>query len=142
MYDLTIGYPGIEPGQNPEDVMTMKRIFCERKGPNKIHILIRRYRIDSLPSDTENFSRWLLETWAEKDRKLIYFNEHGKFAEESDIGEGEDERVFDNGRTYKIPISLRNPLWECLGYWFYFIIYIPLVYCIVYSMRTVYAAIV
>lgn len=142
LYDLTIGYPGIEPGQNPEDVMTMKRIFCERNGPHKIHIFIRRYRIDSLPSDTENFSRWLLETWAEKDKRLIYFNEHGKFAEESDIGEGENERIYGNGRTYKIPIALQHPLWECLGYWLYFIIYIPLVYLIVYSMRSVYAALV
>lgn len=141
LYDVTIGYPGIEQGKNPEDVMTMKRIFCERNGPHKIHAYIRRYRLDQLPSDTIQFSKWLLDTWTEKDKRLVYFNQYGKFPEETDIGEGEDERIYGNGRTFKVPISLQNTLWECLAYWLYFIIYIPIVYLIVYSMKSAYAAI-
>ena len=142
LYDVTIGYHGIKEGQIPEDVMTMKRIFCDRNGPRDIHVHIRRFRIDTLPSDTDNFAKWLLLRWAEKDQRLIYFNQHGRFPEEAVIGEGEDERIYGNGRTFKVPIALQHPLWECLSYWLYFLIYIPIVYIIVYSMRSVYAAVV
>lgn len=135
MYDLTVGYPGIPIGQNPEDVMTMQSIFCHGNGPKKIHIHIRRYRIDKIPSDTDNFTKWLLNNWAEKDKRLVYFNQHGKFPEEAFLSEG----VYVNDRTIKVPISLRNTIRECCGYWLYFILYIPLLYIIIYSTLSVYA---
>lgn len=141
LYDLTIGYPGIEPGENPEDVMTMKRIFCEGNGPHQIHVYIQRYRLDSLPSDTFQFTQWLLERWAEKDQRMIYFNQHGKFPEEADI-ESNNERIYGNGTTFKVPITLQHTLTECLGYLLYFIFYIPIVYLIIHTTRTVYAAVV
>ncbi|GAA5807366.1 hypothetical protein MFLAVUS_000725 [Mucor flavus] len=135
LYDLTIGYPGIPVGENPEDVMTMQSIFCKGTGPKRIHVYIRRYRLDKIPSDTENFSKWLLENWTEKDKRLIYFNRHGKFAEEADLGEG----IYENDRTFRVPITLRNTIRECFGYWLYFILYIPLIYIIIYSTLSVYA---
>ncbi|CEP18578.1 hypothetical protein [Parasitella parasitica] len=138
LYDLTVGYPGIEPGQNPEDVMTMKRIFCEGNGPHEIHIHMRRYRLKDLPTDTEHFTRWLLDRWTEKDKRLVYFNEHGKFPEESDI---ESDRIY-NGRTVKIPIQLKNTLRECYGYLLYLLIYIPIIYAILHIMRFAYTTIV
>ncbi|KAI8981790.1 acyltransferase-domain-containing protein [Mycotypha africana] len=137
LYDLTIAYPGIKPGENPEDVMTMKRIFCEGNGPHEIHIHVQRYRLADLPSDTEGFSNWLLERWTEKDKRMIYFNEHGKLPEEHDIGIGEDERLF-NGNTVKIPIKLQNPLKECYGYLLYLVFYIPLYYIASYTIRYIY----
>ncbi|KAI8646247.1 acyltransferase-domain-containing protein [Parasitella parasitica] len=138
LYDLTVGYPGIEPGQNPEDVMTMKRIFCEGNGPHEIHIYMRRYRLRDLPTDTEQFTHWLLNRWTEKDKRLVYFNEHGKFLEESDI---ETDRIY-NGRTVKIPIQLQNTLRECYGYWLYLIIYVPVIYAILHFLRLAYTTIV
>lgn len=101
LYDLTIGYPDIPAGENPEDVMTMKRIFCDRNGPHKIHIHVRRYRIDTLPSDPVQFTQWLFDRWAEKDKRLIYYNQHGKFPEEP-ILEDEDELCYRRDRTIKI----------------------------------------
>lgn len=138
LYDLTVGYPGIEPGQNPEDVMTMKRIFCEGNGPHEIHIHMRRYRLADLPTDTERFTHWLLDRWTEKDRRLVYFNEHGKFPEESDF---DNERIY-NGRTVKVPIQLQNTLKECYGYWLYLLIYIPIIYAILHLTRFAYTTIV
>ncbi|KAF1804523.1 acyltransferase-domain-containing protein [Mucor lusitanicus] len=138
LYDLTVGYPGIEPGQNPEDVMTMKRIFCEGNGPHEIHIHMRRYRLADLPTDTESFTHWLLDRWTEKDKRLIYFNEHGKFPEESDL---DNDRIY-NGRTVKIPIQLQNTLKECYGYWLYLLIYIPIIYAMLHLTRFAYTTIV
>ncbi|KAI7887625.1 uncharacterized protein EV154DRAFT_427102 [Mucor mucedo] len=142
LYDLTVGYPGIPIGENPEDVMTMQSIFCKGTGPKKIHIHIRRYRLDQIPSDTENFTKWLLERWTEKDRRLVYFNQYGTFPEEFALGEDTDERLFENGRTFKIPIALKHTLWECCGFYLYFFLYIPLIYIIIYTMRTVYASLI
>ncbi|RCH95119.1 hypothetical protein CU098_007294 [Rhizopus stolonifer] len=136
LYDLTIAYPGIEPGENPEDVMTMKRIFCEGNGPHKIHIHIRRYRLDTLPSGTENFTQWLLERWAEKDKRLVYFNQHGSFPEESDL---DNDRWLGHHRTIKVQLALQHVLRECFGYWFYFILYIPIIFLIRYLFTFIYA---
>lgn len=139
IYDLTIAYPGIEPGNNPEDVMTMKRMFCEGRGPHQIHIFVERFRLDSLPSDADNFTTWLLERWALKDKRLIYFNEHGKLPEAADLGFDEDERIF-NGRTVKVPLKLHHPFRECYSYLTYLILYIPLVYLIISILRYSYTA--
>jgi hypothetical protein len=141
LYDLTVGYPGIPPGENPEDVMTMRRIFCEGTGPHKIHIYIRRYRLDSLPTETEQFTQWLLDRWTEKDKRLIYFNEHGRFPEEEELGEGEDERILGHGRTVKVHLKLQHTIRECIGYLLYFVCYIPIVFLILHSTRYVYATI-
>ncbi|CEI89631.1 hypothetical protein RMCBS344292_03982 [Rhizopus microsporus] len=137
LYDLTIGYPGIPVGENPEDALTMKYIFCDRKGPHKIHIHIRRYRIDSLPSDPERFTPWLFERWAEKDKRLVYYNETGKFPEEPVI-EDEDELLYRRDRTVKVPLKLRHTIRECFGYWLYFIFYLPLVLVLVILIKTAY----
>jgi hypothetical protein len=141
LYDLTVGYPGIPAGENPEDVMTMKRIFCDGTGPHKIHIHIRRYRLDSLPKETEQFTQWLLDRWTEKDKRLIYFNEHSRFPEEEELGEGEDERILGHGRTVKVPLKLQHPIRECFGFLLYFVCYIPIVFLILHSTRYVYATI-
>lgn len=134
LYDLTVGYPGIEPGQNPEDVMTMKRIFCERNGPHQIHIHMRRYRLDELPKDNEGFTHWLLDRWSEKDKRLIYFNEYGKFPEETDT---DNDRIY-SGRTVKIPIRLQHTFRECYGYLLYLLIYVPIIYGLLHLMRFAY----
>ncbi|CAO3681174.1 unnamed protein product [Rhizopus stolonifer] len=139
LYDLTIGYPGIPSGENPEDVMTMKRIFCDRNGPNKIHIHIRRFRIDTLPSDPVEFTQWLFDRWAEKDKKLVYFNENGKFPEEP-ILEDDDELLYRRDRTMKVPIKLQQTIRECFGYWLYFIFYVPLVFVFIKLINMTYVA--
>lgn len=138
IYDLTIAYPGIEVGHNPEDVMTMKRMFCEGRGPKEIHVYVERFRLDSLPSDADNFTKWLLERWALKDKRIIYYNEHGRLPGESELGSGEDERVF-NGRTVKVPIKLQHQIRECYSYLIYLLFYIPIVYAIISLLRFTYA---
>ncbi|KAG1150790.1 hypothetical protein G6F37_003324 [Rhizopus arrhizus] len=139
LYDLTIGYPDIPAGENPEDVMTMKRIFCDRNGPHKIHIHVRRYRIDTLPSDPVQFTQWLFDRWAEKDKRLIYYNQHGKFPEEP-ILEDEDELCYRRDRTIKIPIKLQHTVRECFGYWLYFLFYVPLVFAFIKLINITYVA--
>ncbi|KAI9482676.1 MAG: acyltransferase-domain-containing protein [Benjaminiella poitrasii] len=134
LYDLTVAYPGIEPGQNPEDVMTMKRMFCEGNGPHKIHIYIRRYRLDSLPSDTEEFTKWLLQLWSEKDKRLVYFNEHGKLPEEE-----EESNSQNSIKTVTVPIKLKHTLRECYAYLLYLLFYIPIFYFVSFVIHYIYA---
>ncbi|KAI8978943.1 acyltransferase-domain-containing protein [Pilobolus umbonatus] len=144
VYDLTIGYPGIEPGQNPEDVMTMKRIFCEGTGPKQIHIFIRRYRVKTLPKDNPGFNEWLLNVWKEKDKRLIYFNDHDRFEEESeDLAhlDIEDQPLLldvNQCRTIRAPIQLEHTIRECFGYLLYLLFYIPFLCIIIVGIHVVY----
>ncbi|KAI7906229.1 uncharacterized protein BX663DRAFT_428583 [Cokeromyces recurvatus] len=132
LYDLTIAYPGIETGKNPEDVMTVKRIFCEGNGPHKIHIFVRRYRLDLLPKETEEFSQWLLQLWAEKDKRLIYFNNYGKLPEE------EDKLI----KTVAVPIKLKHTFRECYAYLIYLIFYIPIFYLLSLIIHYIYITLI
>ncbi|CAO3632226.1 unnamed protein product [Cunninghamella blakesleeana] len=139
MYDLTIGYPGIEPGDIPEDTLRLKHIFTG-KGPSKIHVHIRRYHISELPlQDDKAFSKWIMDRWVEKDKRMEQFYEEGRFTS-FDHGELDeacwindesplmDHAGIDGGHTYRVPIKLRHPFRESLGLWLYMIPYVPVFY--------------
>ncbi|SAM01144.1 hypothetical protein [Absidia glauca] len=144
MYDLTIGYPGIEPGQIPEDTLRLKQIFTGR-GPQQIHVHIRRYHISELPLDDDaQFSQWIMDRWVEKDKRMEQFYEEGRFTSfDHGNNNGElddddwlhddtspllDQRNLDGAHTYRVPIRLQHPFKESLGLWLYMIPYIPVLY--------------
>ncbi|KAI8098887.1 acyltransferase-domain-containing protein [Halteromyces radiatus] len=142
IYDLTIGYPGIQPGEIPEDTLRLKQIFTGR-GPQQIHIHMRRYRISELPLDDDvAFSKWIMDRWVEKDRRMEQFYEEGRFSS-FDHHQDDDSWVHDGspllGRsgahTYRVPIRLDHPFKESFGLWLYMIPYIPVLY-IIYRLAT------
>lgn len=45
----------------------------------------RRYAVRDIPfHDAEAFDKWLNQRWAEKDRLLEHFQQHGRFADDVD----------------------------------------------------------
>ncbi|KAF7731457.1 hypothetical protein EC973_000265 [Apophysomyces ossiformis] len=127
LYDFTIGYPGIKPGENPEDVLTLKKIFFLGQYPSHIHIHIRRYPIKTIPKEPDTFSKWLFDRWVEKDEKMIYFYEEGRLpGENQGAAEEMDTPLLGSANTFKIPIRLRYPIREILEPWFFLLPYIPL----------------
>ncbi|ORZ18990.1 acyltransferase-domain-containing protein [Absidia repens] len=141
MYDLTIGYPGIQAGEIPEDTLRLKQIFTGR-GPQQIHVHLRRYHISELPVDDDAaFSKWVMDRWVEKDKRMEQFYEEGRFTS-FDHGDGaaanDDDWIYDDEtpllsnhsgpHTYTVPIRLRHPFKESLGLWLYMIPYIPVLY--------------
>ncbi|CAG8447995.1 12481_t:CDS:2 [Ambispora leptoticha] len=79
IYDLTIGLEGVKPGEYPEDIYTLRRIYFEGLYPPNIHIHIRRYRLCDLPSDEDKFAEWLRARWNEKDMLMTEFYLNGRF---------------------------------------------------------------
>lgn len=69
IYDVTIGYPDGIPS-----------LWQYLKGMvGRVHMRVRRFAIEELPSDPSALSHWLLVRFQEKDRLLEYFVTHGAF---------------------------------------------------------------
>ncbi|KAI8064732.1 acyltransferase-domain-containing protein [Gongronella butleri] len=138
VYDLTLGYPGILPGQIPEDTLRLKQIFTG-KGPKDIHVHLRRYHRSELPlQDADMFSKWLLDRWVEKDKRMEQFYDEGRFTS-FDHGDDSDDHAWINdgsplmgamegAHTIRMPIALHSPFREFFGLWIYMLPYVPLVY--------------
>jgi 1-acyl-sn-glycerol-3-phosphate acyltransferase len=72
VYDLTIGYV--------EGVPTLWQYI---KGHvRRIHLHVRRFPVEELPRLEHELNEWLLARFAEKDRLLAYYYQHGAFPEE------------------------------------------------------------
>ncbi|CAO3594490.1 unnamed protein product [Absidia cylindrospora] len=131
MYDLTIGYSGIQVGQIPEDALRLKHIFTGC-GPQEIHVHIRRYHVSELAlGDDAAFSKWVMDRWVEKDKRMEQFYEQGHFTSfdhNANSGDGSASPLLGGGHTYTVPIQLRHPWKESLDLWLYMIPYIPVLY--------------
>ncbi|TKA78100.1 hypothetical protein B0A49_07000 [Cryomyces minteri] len=80
LYDCTIGYEGIPPGEFGQDVFTLRSSFLDGRPPKSVNMHWRRFRISSIPIDDHNaFDIWLRNRWTEKDHLLEYFVRTGHF---------------------------------------------------------------
>lgn len=83
LYDCTIAYEGVPPGQFGQDIFTLRSSFFEGRPPKSVNMHWRRFRIDSIPiQNTKAFEVWLRNRWREKDYMLEYFNRHNRFPAE------------------------------------------------------------
>ncbi|ODQ54559.1 acyltransferase-domain-containing protein [Saitoella complicata NRRL Y-17804] len=86
IYDLTIGYSGIQPSVNPFAGIeyTLKSVYGEGKAPKGVHIHVRRIKVKDVPlNDDPKFEVWLRRVWEEKDELLEYFYTNGHFPTEN-----------------------------------------------------------
>jgi len=72
VYDLTIGYE--------EGVPTLWQYI--KGSVNRIHLHVRRFPVEELPTIEEDVRQWLMDRWIEKDRLLGHFYDNGAFPEE------------------------------------------------------------
>ncbi|CAO3614333.1 unnamed protein product [Cunninghamella echinulata] len=149
MYDFTIGYPGIKPGENPEDIYTIPKIFFFDQQPRKIHVYIRRFRIKGIPVDDETeFSKWVYQRWQEKDSLMAHFYKEGRFPNqhEEEEKEKEKEKEKDNDDrkslsandqqsilTKEVSIKLFNPIRKLAQPTLCLLPYLPIIFSI-YSL--------
>ncbi|KAH8727851.1 acyltransferase-domain-containing protein [Phaeosphaeriaceae sp. PMI808] len=83
LYDCTIAYEGVPPGQFGQDIFTLRSTFFEGRPPKSVNMHWRRFRIDSIPiQNTKAFEVWLRNRWREKDYMLEYFNRNNRFPAE------------------------------------------------------------
>lgn len=73
VYDLTIGYE--------EGVPTLWQYI--KGSAQRIHLHVRRFPVEELPTLEEDLRQWLLDRWSEKDQLLDSFYAQGTFPEEA-----------------------------------------------------------
>ena len=78
--DITIGYSGMSGKVIPEEFYGLKNTFFRGFGPKDIYIYVNYHQNSTVPSENvEEFSRWLLDRFYEKERLLDEFYRKGKF---------------------------------------------------------------
>jgi 1-acyl-sn-glycerol-3-phosphate acyltransferase len=83
LYDCTIGYEGIPPGQFGQDIFTLRSSMFEGRPPKSVNMHFRRFKISEIPIDNDKaFEVWLRNRWREKDYLLEHFVRHNRFPEE------------------------------------------------------------
>ena len=83
LYDCTIAYEGVPPGQFGQDIFTLRSTFFEGRPPKSVNMHWRRFHISDIPiQNTKAFEVWLRNRWREKDYMLEYFQKHSRFPAE------------------------------------------------------------
>ncbi|CAO3587450.1 unnamed protein product [Absidia cylindrospora] len=137
LYDFTIGYSDIRPGDYPEDIYTIPNIFFFNKQPKKLHVHIRRFHIKDIPYNNETeFSNWMYQRWYEKDDLLAYFYREGHFPEnhqhaiqDLDIAATKatpSEKTI-NPNTFTVPIE-QSDVWKMAIPASFLLPYLPLLF--------------
>ena len=80
LYDCTIAYEGVPPGQFGQDIFTLRSTFFEGRPPKSVNMHWRRFAVKDMPiDDNDAMHEWTLARWREKDDLLAKFQETGKF---------------------------------------------------------------
>ncbi|KAJ3083424.1 hypothetical protein HDU99_009797 [Rhizoclosmatium hyalinum] len=93
LFDLTVGYSGLDGTQIPYDAYLIDKVFFAKEYPREVHIHIEKYNAKRIPGvevvdggdvNTEKeevkkakFEEWLRGVWAEKDERLAKFYQKG-----------------------------------------------------------------
>jgi 1-acyl-sn-glycerol-3-phosphate acyltransferase len=90
MYDCTLAYEGVPPGQYGQDLFSLRGSYFQGRPPKSVNMHWRRFCIKDIPlGDEKVFADWLVQRWREKDDLLQYYIENGKFpADEGVDGDG------------------------------------------------------
>lgn len=126
MYDFTIGYSGVNATDIPEKVYTIQSVFFLNDYPKEIHVHVRRFKIDSIPKKSEDdFNRWNLEKWVEKDRLMGHFYKYGVFPVNNPQNEQVNSLEDDNNsRTVDMPVKLNNSVLDLVQIWIFLVPYL------------------
>lgn len=85
LYDCTIAYEGIPPGQYGQDIFTLRSVYFQGRPPKSVNMHFRRIPISTIPlGDKDEMYAWTLARWREKDDLLEAFYKTGKFPASTD----------------------------------------------------------
>lgn len=106
--DTTIAYPNIPKDIYGQDYYSLKSIFFNNNFPDIIHMHMNSYSLEDIPIDNdENFTKWLLSRWQEKEKRLELFEKSNTLDETDDY---ED-----------ISITFNRPLMHTLDAFIWFV---------------------
>lgn len=80
IFDLTVGYSGLDEMDEPEKVYTLSKLFYSGIAPPQVHYHISYIPRKEIPRQSvDEFGDWLRDRYYEKDRLLDEFYRTGKF---------------------------------------------------------------
>ncbi|KAI8917157.1 acyltransferase-domain-containing protein [Powellomyces hirtus] len=106
LWDITMGYEGLNGDQTPYEVYSLSRVFFEAKGPERVHMHIQKVLVKDIPGfedskgmntkkdesvagtkeeavideeRTEKFTLWLRKRFLQKDQLMTSFYKLGHF---------------------------------------------------------------
>ncbi|KAI9716103.1 MAG: hypothetical protein M1812_005530 [Candelaria pacifica] len=113
VYDCTIAYEGVPPGDYAQDIFTVRASYFGGRPPKSVNMFWRRFAVSSIPLDNpKEFDLWLRARWVEKDRLLEYYHRHNRFPADEGI-----ERLG-NGKTRRGAGFIETEIKP--NYWFEF----------------------
>ncbi|KAK3717261.1 hypothetical protein LTR37_005970 [Vermiconidia calcicola] len=108
LYDCTIAYEGIPPGDYGQDIFTLRSTYFQGRPPKSVNMHWRRFRIKDLPiDDNEAFAEWTMARWREKDDLIEAFMKNGKFPADPEAVEIEGAPTEKEWKTAYINTEVR-----------------------------------
>jgi len=84
VYDCTLAYEGVPPGEYAQDIFTLKSIYLHGRAPKSVSMHWRRFAVKDIPMEAKAFDEWLEARWREKDDILDYYERNGRFPADED----------------------------------------------------------
>jgi 1-acyl-sn-glycerol-3-phosphate acyltransferase len=104
LYDCTIGYEGIPPGEFGQDIFTLRSSMFEGRPPKSVNMHFRRFKIADIPIDNDKaFDVWLRNRWREKDYLLEHFAQYNRFPEDATWITKQQQVVRSGGKKVAMP---------------------------------------
>jgi len=80
IYDCTIAYEYIPPGEYGQDIFSLRTVYVEGRPPKSVSMHWRRFKISDIPYDSnEKMEQWILQRWREKDELMEQHAQTGRF---------------------------------------------------------------
>lgn len=104
LYDITIGYEGIPPGEFGQDIFTLRSSMFEGRPPKSVNMHFRRFKIADIPIDNDkSFDLWLRNRWREKDYLLEHFAQYNRFPEDEKWMMKQQQMIKAGGKKRAFP---------------------------------------
>lgn len=107
--DVTVAYPKTKI-QN--ELQTLRGNY-----PEEIHIFVKDYPIDTLPSDDDELEEWCRKIWAEKEERLERFYQNKNFDAEEEVKSGLVKNWDPLSES-----AVRSTLYKIIVFWVVFLV--------------------
>lgn len=91
VYDCTIGYEVVPPGEYAGGIYTIRSVYLEGRPPKSVNMHWRRFKVSDIPADdVDKMQAWTLQRWREKDEIIQTFLDTGRFPADEEAAKIEE----------------------------------------------------
>ena len=131
IYNITVGYSGIQETDEPEKVFTLKKLFFDGITPEKVHYHLSYIPLKEIPRESaDEFAEWLREKYYEKDRLLDEFYRTGQFPNSRTITKKLCPRYYLLQTLLELFITI--PILVALGWLYYAFVHKSIIFALLW----------